>query len=93
MELGIFVVVTTNKNQRGVFGGFLARQEGDQVTLTDAQNCIYWSEETRGVFGLSVIGPQRGSKIGPPVPELELVGVTSVSRATVEAIERWQSYA
>ncbi len=93
MEIGKFVVVTTNKDQRGVFGGYLAKQDGDKVTLTQAQNCIYWSAKTRGVFGLAVTGPAEGSKIGPPVPEIELVGVTSVSRATVEAEQRWKDLA
>ena len=93
MEIGAFVVVTTNKEQRGVFGGYLAKQDGDKVTLTQAQNCIYWSAETRGVFGLAVTGPADGSKIGPAVPELELVGVTSVSRTTAEAEKRWKDLA
>lgn len=85
-----FVVVTTNKDRRGVFGGYLETTEADRVVLTDAHNCIHWSRMTKGVFGLAAIGPQAGSRIGPAVPRLELDGVTSISDCTDAAREKWQ---
>ena len=59
--------------------------------LEDAQMSLYWSEETRGVLGLAAVGPQPGSRIGPPVPSIELNGVTAVVACTPEAVALWQS--
>lgn len=88
-----WVVVTTGL--RGVFFGRLAQNDLDlgseRVVLTDAQMCIYWSKETRGVLGLASIGPQKGSRISAPVPELALLKVTSVTTCTEKAVEIWQS--
>ena len=67
------VVVCTAK--RGVFFGY-TRETGQAiferttVTLQRARMCTYWSAETKGVLGLGSIGPQKGSRIGPQVPEL-----------------------
>ncbi len=39
------VLVTTK--HRGVFHGTLAERDGSTVTLTDARNCVYWSQDVR----------------------------------------------
>ena len=88
---GQFVVVTTDKDKRGVFAGFLEDITGDgDVVLGKAQNSIYWSAETRGVFGLAAHGPQDGSKIGPPVEKMALSGVTSITWASETARKAWR---
>lgn len=91
-----FVVVTTNKNRRGVFSGFLETSDlrGPDdwiVTLSEARNCIYWSEATKGAFGLAAKGPQQGSRIGPSTKRMHLNGVTSITEATEEALKAWRS--
>lgn len=86
-----FVVVTTDSTRRGVFAGDLVSHEGDVVILENAQQCIYWNEETRGVMGLASKGPQCGSRIGPPVPKLKINGVTAVIDATEDARKLWES--
>lgn len=82
------VVVTTDK--RGVFFGRLVRHEGDVADLADAQNCIYWSTQTRGVLGLAAKGPQKGSRVGPPISLLTLNGVTSLAKCSKEASAAWK---
>ena len=84
------VVVTTDKDKRGIFFGELVKNEGGTVTLKRAQMAIYWTAETRGVLGLASIGPQDGSKISPVVPKIELVGVTSIMDATDAAVVEWR---
>ena len=86
------VVVTTNKERRGVFGGELLSGgvESGIVVLENAQMCVYWSEATRGVAGLAAIGPQKGSKITPIVPRMSLDGVTAIMEATPEAEALWR---
>jgi len=84
------VLVTTNKDRRGVFFGQLESSDDDRVVLSDAQMAVYWSSKTRGVLGLASIGPQDGSRITPIVPRIELNGVTSVMDCTPEACEKWK---
>jgi hypothetical protein len=86
-----FVVITTDHTRRGVFAGNLVEHENGRAVLEDAQMCLYWSETTRGVLGLAAIGPQSGSRIGPPVSRLELDGVTAVIDATDEAEKKWKA--
>lgn len=88
-----FVVVTTDVNRRGVFAGVL--ESGDvasgNVVLNQAQMAVYWSAETRGVVGLAANGPARGSRITPPVPTMELNGVTAILEATDAAQAAWRA--
>ena len=84
------VVVTTDKDKRGVFFGELVKHENETAILKDAQMAVYWSTKTGGVLGLASIGPQKGSRISPIVPKIELNGVTSVMDATKEAVKKWR---
>jgi len=90
-----YVLCTTSRH--GVFAGRLEsldlvpRVDGDRAVLLDAQMCIRWSVETRGVLGLAATGPAPGSRVGPPVPRLEIAGVTAVVDMTDEAVERWRA--
>ena len=88
------VVVCTAK--RGVFFGY-TRETGQAifdrttVTLQRARMCTYWSAETKGVLGLGSIGPQKGSRIGPQVPELTCGEITAVYGCTPAAVEAWEA--
>ena len=86
-----YVVITTDRDKRGVFGGYLkSRENNNIVVLEDARMAVYWSAETHGVLGLASIGPQKGSRITPPVPQITLYGVTSISVATPDAQKQWE---
>lgn len=82
------VVVTTS--YRGVFFGYLAGDVGETVTITDARLCVRW-RDTHGFLGLAQDGPNAKCRIGPAVPELTLLGVTSVTRCTDKAVEAWEA--
>ena len=83
------VVVTTE--HRGVFFGFMnGSTESDKVVaLTDAQMCVYWSADVRGVLGLAATGPSGSCRITPAVPKLTVQDVTAVMDATDEAVKAW----
>lgn len=83
-----YVLVTTS--HRGVFAGFLKSDEGEVVTLAEARNCLYWSQEVRGFLGLAITGPTKSCRVGPAAPEVKLYGVTSVSQCTDEAQKAWE---
>ena len=84
------VVVTTI--HRGVFYGELISNGGDSCKLGEARNCVYWPEGNKGFLGLASIGPQKGARVtSVAVPSLTLLGVTSISECTPEAVEKWES--
>ena len=84
------VLVTTNKDRRGVFCGELLSEKGNVVELTNARMAVYWSTTVKGVLGLASIGPQKGSRITPKVPRIKLNGVTSMTDCTKEATKNWE---
>ena len=85
------VLVTTEF--RGVFFGYLKddKKSPDQLTLTDAKNCISWSSDVGGFLGLASNGPSSGCKIGTKVSELTVYKVTSISPVSDEAAKKWNS--
>jgi hypothetical protein len=85
----VAVLVTTQ--HRGVFFGY-AKPPFDQTTITlrDAQMCVYWSGDLHGVLGLASRGPTRSCRVGPPVPEITLQGITAVVAVTEEAEREWK---
>jgi len=87
------VVITTDKDRRGVFFGELVSYDADKqyAILKDAQMAIYWSAETKGVLGLASHGPQKGSRISPIIPRIELNGVTSKMDVSNNAIKQWRA--
>ncbi len=85
------VVVTTDKDRRGVFCGEFVSQDKDIVKLKNVRMAVYWSSTTRGVLGLASIGPQEGSRITHAIPYIELNGVTAVMDATNKAVKQWEA--
>ena len=83
------LVVTTDK--RGVFFGYAELTKNTTIRLTDAQMCVYWSSDVKGVVGLAADGPSRSCKIGPPAPAITLHGVTAIMEASPKAEEAWKA--
>ena len=88
-KVGRKVVVTTEF--RGVFFGTLQGCDGNTATLTEIRNCIYWTTEVRGFLGLATTGPLKGCRVGPAASEVELMGITSISLCSDDAIEKWEA--
>ena len=84
------VVVCTE--HRGVFfGNMNGSSDTDKtITLTDAQMCVYWSQDVKGVLGLAATGPTKGCRVTPVVPKITLQDVTAVLDATEGAVKAWQ---
>jgi len=83
------VLVTTI--HKGVFFGYTSEEvKKDSLTIKDARNCIYWSADVKGFMGLAATGPTSSCKIGPKVPSMKLLGITSVVKVTPEAVEKWE---
>lgn len=83
------VLVTTEF--RGVFFGFVKNDKKlpEQITLTDAKNCIYWSGG-KGFLGLADVGPTSGCKIGATINEITLYKITSVTPVAEKAVDAWK---
>ena len=83
------VVVTTK--DKGVFFGELIENTGkEKAILKDAQMCVYWNSETRGVLGLASSGPADGCRITPIIPQIELFDITSFMDCTSQAVKKWR---
>lgn len=85
------VLVTTEF--RGVFFGFIKNDKKlpEEITLTNAKNCIYWSSETKGFLGLAATGPKNGCRIGAEIKEITLYKITSVTPVDEKAVEVWKN--
>jgi hypothetical protein len=83
------VLVTTI--HKGVFFGYASDEvKNDAITIKNARNCVYWSNDVKGFLGLAATGPTNSCRIGPKVPSLKLLGVTAVVEVTPEAVEKWE---
>jgi hypothetical protein len=84
------VMVTTEF--RGVFFGYMENEPTNgSITIKQAQNCVYWSQDVKGFMGLAASGPTKNCKVGPAVPSLTLNKVTAVVEVTPEAAEKWKA--
>lgn len=84
------VMVTTDK--RGVFFGYTDDYSGDVITLKQARNCIKWTADVGGVFGLASRGPSKSCRVTKEaVPSLQVRGITSVSEVSPEAVKAWEA--
>lgn len=81
------LVVTTI--HKGVFFGYAKPTTNKTIRLKNAQMCVYWSTDVKGVLGLASTGPSSSCKIGPAVPALTLHDVTSVMEVSKEAEAKW----
>jgi hypothetical protein len=89
-NLGQAVLVTTA--HRGVFFGYLVGEASkEKVTIKNARNCVYWTQQERGFLGLAAMGPSNECKVGPATPELTLWDITGVATVTHEAVQRWEA--
>lgn len=81
------VIVTTE--HRGVFFGYAADTDGDQIALRAARLCLYWSADVKGFMGLAGAGPTKSCKIGPPA-DITLRKITAVLEVSPEAARAWE---
>jgi hypothetical protein len=85
------VLVTTEF--RGVFFGFVKDNSKlpNEITLTNARNCLYWASSVGGFMGLASKGPDSNCNIGSKVKEITLYKITSVTPVEEGAAEKWQN--
>lgn len=84
------VLITTQF--RGVFFGYIKddKKLPNEITVTGAKNCIYWSSSVGGFLGLAASGPDSACKIGKRVSELTLYQVTSLTPVETAAVDKWE---
>ena len=87
---GVVPLVVTTVH-RGVFFGFGVPTTDKTIRITDAQMCVAWSKDVRGVLGLASDGPSKHCRVGPAVPAITLQDVTSVIEASEKASAAWQA--
>jgi hypothetical protein len=82
------VLVTTA--HRGVFFGYAADTDGEQIKLRRARCCVYWSRDVKGFLGLAATGPSPSCRVGPPA-DVTLRNITSVAEVTGDAVAKWEA--
>ena len=89
----IDVIVTTDKDRRGVFFGrlsILPTEIPNTLTLVDARMVIYWP--SGGVVGLAAEGPPDKTRVSAACAAMALNGITSIQVCTTRASERWAAW-
>jgi len=87
------VLITTNKDLRGVFFGYISPEDADKDTMRvdDVQMCVYWSVNVGGVLGLAATGPLNGCRVTKTAKAGVIKGVTLVVECSKEAVKAWKS--
>lgn len=62
----------------------------ETLTLKNAYNCVRFTSNAGGFGGLLNKGPDRICRISPPIPEITIKAVDSVSVPTQNAVEAWK---
>lgn len=86
------VLITTDKNKRGVFMGFIKPEDVDKETIeaTEVRMAVYWSQNVKGVVGLAATGPTKKCKITKAAKKAVLKGVDAVIEISDEALKAWR---
>jgi len=79
---------------RGIYFGKLVATRNNErtVDVEEGRHCFrYGVAEAghRGVYGLAIVGPAAGAKIGPAV-KMTIHDVAKIVECTPEAVERWK---
>ena len=86
------VLITTNKDLRGVFFGKIDPKDADKeiIEAEDVQMCVFWPTENRGVLGLAADGPLKGARVTKPTLRGVIRGVTLVVECSEKAVAAWE---
>lgn len=93
MDEKIPVLITTDKDKRGVFMGFINPEDADKenIEATEVRMAVYWSTDVKGVVGLAATGPTKNCKISKATKRAILKGVTATMELSDEALAAWRS--
>ena len=92
MSKTIPVLITTNKDLRGVFFARIDPKDvaNDSIEVESLQMCIYWPIDNRGVLGLAADGPVKGARVTKPVARGLVKGVTLIVECSDKAVAAWE---
>jgi hypothetical protein len=91
MNKKIPVLITTDKDKRGVFMGYINPDKSLETVLEveNARMCVFWSSDVKGVLGLAADGPSKNSKVTKAAPLARIHGVTAIMDITEKAEKAW----
>ena len=86
------VLITTDKDKRGVFFGYINAEDvsKDELRAEQVQMCVYWSRDVGGVLGLAAGGPTKTCRVSAPAPAGYIKGITLIVEASEEAVAAWK---
>jgi len=89
------VLITTDKDKRGVFFGLvdLSTYDAEKKTIEaeEVRMCVYWSKDVRGVLGLAATGPTKSCRVSKAMKRGLIEGVTLIGECSEEAVAAWRA--
>lgn len=65
--------------------------EEPYIVIYDSQLVVYFSAETKGLWGLAAAGPAAGSRVSAPVPRTLIKDALAVLYCTPDAASEFRS--
>lgn len=85
------VIITTDRDKRGVFFGFVDSLDfADVKTIKDCQMVVYWDASVKGLLSMAVHGPNSECRITAPATSATVNGVTAIITCTPKAVEEFK---
>lgn len=85
-----YKLITTTT--RGVYFGNVIEDREDTVVVENCRHVYSWTAsegKDKGTYSLATIGPQEGSRVGPPV-SIKIRNVANLVDVTEEAIKAFE---
>jgi hypothetical protein len=96
MSKQVPVLITTDKDKRGVFMGlvdpkdFDSHKDGDSILAEEVRMCVRWDYDDKGVIGLAANGPCDKARITAAAPKAKIHGVTALFELSAKSLKRWR---
>lgn len=62
------------------------------VVLFDSRLVVYWSAETKGLWGLAAAGPAAGSRVSAPCPCVQIKDALAILWCTEDAAKSFAQF-
>lgn len=89
LSAGDRVLVISKTRPVAIVCGVVAEYDGEQITMTQVRQAVYYGNASKAYIGLAAIGPAPNSRITPAIAELETRDINYIIRVTPEAWAKW----
>lgn len=86
-----YLIVVTASRPWTIVAGYVESDDGTTVILRDARMIVYYSSDSRGLYGIASVGVTGSARVSPAAPRVAVsnvehrISVTDEARASIEA--------